>query len=57
MIRYEVKTVHKSFTGCEPTMIEAENYINSLIDAGVEIIEVNYFNRDTRVKAIREGSV
>ena len=57
MIRYEVKTVHNSFTGCEHTMIEAEKYINSLIDAGVEMIEVNYFNRDTRVKASRDEEV
>ena len=57
MIRYEVKTPHKSFVGCEDTMTEAVDCIQSLIDAGVDILSVEYFDRDERVAAIRNGEV
>ena len=57
MIRYEVKTPHKSFVGCEDTIEEAEEYIQSLINCGVEILKVAYFDRDDRVDAIRNGNV
>ena len=57
MIRYEVKTPHKSFVGCESTIEEAKNYIASLVDAGVEILKVEYFDRDERVTNIRKGLV
>jgi len=57
MIRYEVKTPHKSFAGCESTIEEAKNYIASLVEAGVEILKVEYFDRDERVAAIRAGLV
>jgi hypothetical protein len=57
MIRYEVKTPHKSFVGCEDTLTDAQNYIADLVDAGVEIIEVKYFDKDQRVSDIREGKV
>tara|TARA_R110002012_G_scaffold264972_1_gene448406 strand:- start:300 stop:473 length:174 start_codon:yes stop_codon:yes gene_type:complete len=57
MIRYEAKTPHKAFVGCEDTMEEAKAYIQSLIDADVEIISVEYFNNAERVKAIRNGEV
>ena len=57
MIRYEVKTPHNAFVGCEDTMEEAKAYIQSLIDADVDIISVEYFNNAERVKAIRNGEV
>jgi hypothetical protein len=57
MIRYEVKTRHKSFVGCEDTLTDAQNYIADLVDAGVEIIEVKYFDKDQRIADIREGKV
>ena len=57
MVRYEVKTPHKSFVGCESTIEEAKNYIASLVEAGVEILKVEYFDRDKRVDAIRKGLV
>ena len=40
MVRYEVKTPHKSFVGCESTIEEATDYIASLVEAGVEILKV-----------------
>jgi len=55
MIRYEAETPHKSFAGCEDTIEEAEAYIQSLIDAGVEIIRVDYYDRDHRLEEIRNG--
>jgi len=57
MIRYEAKTPHKAFVGCEDTLAEAKAYIQSLIDAGVEILSVEYFDKDERVNAIRNGEV
>jgi len=57
MIRYEVKTPHKSFVGCEPTIDEAKDYVKALIDAGVEILKVEYFDKDERINAIRNGLV
>ena len=57
MIRYEVKTPHKSFVGCEDTIEEAKEYIQSLINCGVEILKVEYFDRNDRVDAIRKGEV
>ncbi len=53
MVRYEVKTPHKSFVGCEPTLKEAKRYIASLVEEGVEILDVEYYDRDERVAAIR----
>ena len=55
MIRYEVETNHKSFVGCEDTIEEAKAYIQLLIDEGVEIISVNYFDLDERIAQIRNG--
>jgi len=54
MIRYEVTTIHKSFVGCEDTQAEAEEYIKSLFDAGVEILNVRYYDKDQRVSEIRK---
>ena len=56
MIRYEVKTPHKSFVGCEGTLEEATAYISGLIDAGVEILKVEYFDQDQRIADIRNGN-
>ena len=36
---------------------EAKNYIASLVEAGVEILKVEYFDRDERVANIRKGLV
>jgi len=59
MIRYEVKTPYKngSFVGCEPTLEEAKDYIAALEEAGVEIIKVEYFDKEQRVADIRAGRV
>tara|TARA_R110000824_G_scaffold293833_2_gene482140 strand:- start:1355 stop:1606 length:252 start_codon:yes stop_codon:yes gene_type:complete len=57
MIRYEVKTPHKAFVGCEDNITDAKAYINSLIENGVEILKVEYFDRDDRIAAIRNGEV
>lgn len=55
MIRYEAKTPHKTFVGCEDTMEEAKAYIEATKAAGVEIIEVNYYDNAQRVADIRAG--
>jgi len=57
MIRYEAETPHKAFVGCEDTIEEAKAYIQSLIDCGVEIIRVDYYDRDHRLEEIRNGRV
>jgi len=57
MIRYEVETPHKSFVGCEDTIEEAKEYIQSLIDCGIEILKVEYFDKDERINAIRNGEI
>lgn len=57
MTRYEVKTPHKSFTGCESTLAEAKAYVEALREAGVEILNVRYFDNETRVADIRAGRV
>ena len=56
MIRYEVKTPHKSFTGCESTLEEAKAYIAAIKKAGVEVLEVNYFDNEQRLADIRAGN-
>jgi hypothetical protein len=55
MTRYEVKTPHKSFAGCEGTIEEAKAYIAAIKKAGVEVLEVNYFDNEERVANIRAG--
>ncbi len=57
MVRYEAKTIHKAFVGCEDTLEEAKTYIASLEEAGVEIVSVEYYDRDERIAAIRSGNV
>jgi len=57
MIRYEAQTPHKAFVGCEDTLAEAKAYIQSLIDADVEIISVSYYDKEERETAIRNGDV
>jgi hypothetical protein len=57
MIRYEVKTPHKAFVGCEDTIEEAKAYIKSLVDADVQILKVEYFDRDERIAAIENGLI
>jgi len=55
MTRYEVKTPHKTFAGCEGTIEEAKSYIAAIKKAGVEVLEVNYFDNEERVANIRAG--
>jgi len=55
MTRYEVKTPHKTFAGCEGTIKEAKAYIAAIKKAGVEVLEVNYFDNEERVANIRAG--
>tara|TARA_R100001443_G_C3359920_1_gene178865 strand:- start:2181 stop:2354 length:174 start_codon:yes stop_codon:yes gene_type:complete len=57
MIRYEVKTPHKAFVGCEDTIEAAKAYIASIVDAGVEVTKVEYFDNDQRIADIRSGKV
>ena len=57
MIRYEVKTPGKAFVGAEGTIEEAKAYIQALRDNGVEIVNVEYFDLDSRVADIRAGKV
>ncbi len=57
MIRYEAKTPHKAFVGYEDTIEDAKAYIQSLIDADVEIVSVSYYDREAREAAIRNGEV
>ncbi len=56
MIRYEVKTEHKAFVGCEDTLEEATAYIAGLIEVGIEILKVEYFDKDQRITDIRDGN-
>jgi hypothetical protein len=54
-IRYEVITEHKSFAGIEPTVTEARSYVKDLVDAGVVIYKVRYYDNDERLNDIRYG--
>ena len=42
MIRYEVQTASSHFVMCDSTLQEAKDYIQSLIDEGVEVVSVSY---------------
>ena len=55
MIRYEIQTPHKFFTGCEPTLAKAKAYVDAMAKTGVDVIEANYFDNESRIEAIREG--
>lgn len=57
MIRAEVKTTNKSFVFCEDTEEEARAYVAALEENGVEIVHVEYFDRDARIAAIQSGEV
>lgn len=57
MTRYEIKTPHQSFAGCESTLAEAKAYVAALEEAGVEIVKVEYFDNETRIADIRAGRV
>ena len=57
MIRIEIKTPHKSFVACESNMMEAKAYVQGLIDNDVEILKVEYFDRESRIADIRAGLV
>jgi hypothetical protein len=56
-IRYEVITEHRSFAGIEPTVTEARAYVRSLVDAGVVIDQVRYYDNDERLNDIRTGDI
>ena len=55
MIRAEVTTTNKSFTFNESTLAEAKAYTQAMIDNGVVILKVEYFDRDQRHADIRDG--
>ncbi len=55
MIRYEVKTIHKSFVGYEDTLEDAKAYIKSI--GSDDILSVEYYDRAERETAIRNGEV
>jgi len=63
MTRYEVETSHpfekknKRFAGCEGTLEEAKAHIQALIDNGITVVKVEYFDNDTRIADIRAGRV
>ena len=56
-IRYEVITEHRSFAGIEPTVSQARAYVQSLVDAGVVINKVRYYDNDERLNDIRYGDI
>jgi hypothetical protein len=55
MIRYEVKTKHKSFVGCESTLAEAKAYIRTCIENGLEVISARFYDNERRVADIMAG--
>lgn len=57
MIRVEVKTPYKNFVFCEATLTEAKAYIEALIENGVEILDFEIHDRDSRVADIKAGKV
>ena len=57
MTRYEIETPNKCFAGCEDTIDNAKAYVESLKDAGVEVLKVEYFDNDQRIADIRAGKV
>lgn len=58
LIRYEaeVKGSTKRIVGCEGNIEEAKAYVKAMTDAGVEIINTEYFNNDERIAAIQAGA-
>ena len=57
MIRAEVKTPNKSFVFCEDTIEEAKAYAQAMIDNGVTIEKIEYFDLDQRIADIKAGRV
>jgi hypothetical protein len=57
MVRYEAKTPYRKFVGCEDTLADAKAYVASLIENGVEILKVEYFDNETRIADIKAGRV
>lgn len=57
MTRYEVKTPHKTFAGCESTIEDAKAYVAAMVEAGVEVLKVDYFDNETRIADIQAGRV
>lgn len=57
MIRYEAEVQGKTkrIVGCEGTMEEAIAYVKAMTDAGVEIINTEYFNNEERIADIKAG--
>ena len=54
-IRYEVVSDSRKFVGSLPTLIEARAYVKDLVDAGVVIYKVRYYDNDERLNDIRYG--
>lgn len=57
MIRYEIKTTHGPIVGYESNITDAKAYVAGLVNAGVEIVTAEYFDRDARETAIMAGEV
>ena len=54
-IRYEIVSDSRKFAGSLPTLIEARSYVKDLVDAGVVIYKVRYYDNDERLNDIRYG--
>jgi len=51
MIRYEVRSPSTSrlIVGDESTMEQAVAYVAAMVEAGVEVTDVQYYDRDARI--------
>ena len=57
MIRIEISFSSKSVALYESTLEEAKAYVRALKENGVEVIKVEYFDKDTREADIKAGRV
>ena len=56
-IRYEIVSDSRKFAGALPTLTEARAYVKDLVDAGVVIYKVRYYDNDERLNDIRYGDI
>ena len=57
MIRVEICFPEKKTVFYEATIQEAKAYVRALIENGVDVIKVEYFDRDKREADIAAGKV
>jgi len=58
MVRYEVKSIYKTYAGCEDTLQEAKDYIAACYAENPDdLIEVKYYDNDKRIADIQNGKV